>query len=243
MIKKLVLLFLSFFDYFYQKKIIKFLKKNSLSEINLIFDVGAHKGESINLFLKNMKVKNIVSFEASPLNFKYLENNKKNLEKKFPNTKIIIENLALSSDGRVVTFNQFNESSSSTINNINQESRYFKRKFNLLNLRNKKKIYESFKLKTETLDNYMYQNNFNRISFLKIDTEGYEYEILIGLKKRIKSIDTIMFEHHYDNMIIKEYTFSDINYLLKKNNFYQVFKSRMPFRKSFEYIYRRNEID
>ena len=243
MIKKLVLLFLSFFDYFYQKKIIKFLKKNSLSEINLIFDVGAHKGESINLFLKNMKVKNIVSFEASPLNFKYLENNKKNLEKKFPNTKIIIENLALSSDGRVVTFNQFNESSSSTINNINQESRYFKRKFNLLNLRNKKKIYESFKLKTETLDNYIYQNNFNRISFLKIDTEGYEYEILIGLKKRIKSIDTIMFEHHYDNMIIKEYTFSDINYLLKKNNFYQVFKSRMPFRKSFEYIYRRKEID
>ena len=243
MIKRLVLLFLSFFDYFYQKKIIKFLKKNSLSEINLIFDVGAHKGESINLFLKNMKVKNIVSFEASPLNFKFLENNKKNLEKKFPNTKIIIENLALSSDGRVVTFNQFNESSSSTINNINQESRYFKRKFNLLNLRNKKKIYESFKLKTETLDNYIYQNNFNRISFLKIDTEGYEYEILIGLKKRIKSVDTIMFEHHYDNMIIKEYTFSDINYLLKKNDFYQIFKSRMPFRKSFEYIYRRKEID
>ena len=243
MIKRLVLLFLSFFDYFYQKKIIKFLKKNSLSEINLIFDVGAHKGESINLFLKNMKVKNIVSFEASPLNFKYLENNKKNLEKKFPNTKIIIENLALSSDGREVTFKQFNESSSSTINNINQESRYFKRKFNLLNLRNKKKIYESFKLKTETLDNYIYQNNFNRISFLKIDTEGYEYEILIGLKKRIKSVDTIMFEHHYDNMIIKEYTFSDINYLLKKNDFYQVFKSRMPFRKSFEYIYRRKEID
>ena len=243
MIKKLVLLFLSLFDYFYQKKIIKFLKKNNLSEINLIFDVGAHKGESINLFLKNMKVKNIVSFEASPLNFKFLENNKKNLEKKFPNTKIIIENLALSSDGRVVSFKQFNESSSSTINNINQESRYFKRKFNLLNLRNKKKIYESFKLKTETLDNYMYQNNFNRISFLKIDTEGYEYEILIGLKKKIKSIDTIMFEHHYDNMIIKEYTFSDINYLLKKNDFYQVFKSRMPFRKSFEYIYRRNDID
>jgi len=89
----------------------------------------------------------------------------------------------------------------------------------------------------------MYQNNFNRISFLKIDTEGYEYEILIGLKKKIKSIDTIMFEHHYDNMIIKEYTFSDINYLLKKNDFYQVFKSRMPFRKSFEYIYRRNDID
>ena len=240
MIKKLVLLFLSFFDYLYQKKIIKFLKKNGLSKINLIFDVGAHKGESINLFLKNMTVKNIISFEASPLNFKFLEINKKNLEKKFPNTKITIENIALGSDDKIIVFNQFNESSSSTMNDINQESEYFKRKFNLLNFRNKKDIYKSFKLKTETLDNYMKKNNFDKISFLKIDTEGYEYEILKGLKKRIKFIDTIMFEHHYDNMIVKKYTFSEINYFLKKNNFHQIYKSKMPFRKTFEYIYKKS---
>ena len=240
MIKKLVLLFLSFFDYLYQKKIIKFLKKNGLSKINLIFDVGAHKGESINLFLKNMTVKNIISFEASPLNFKFLEINKKNLEKKFPNTKITIENIALGSDDKIIVFNQFNESSSSTMNDINQESKYFKRKFNLLNFRNKKNIYKSFKLKTETLDNYMKKNNFDKISFLKIDTEGYEYEILKGLKKRIKFIDTIMFEHHYDNMIVKKYTFSEINFFLKKNNFHQIYKSKMPFRKTFEYIYKKS---
>jgi len=240
MIKKLVLLFLSFFDYLYQKKIIKFLKKNGLSRINLIFDVGAHKGESINLFLKNMTVKNIISFEASPLNFKFLEINKKNLEKKFPNTKITIENIALGSDGKTIVFKQFNESSSSTMNDINQESKYFKKKFNLLNFRNKKNIYKSFKLKTETLDNYMKKNNFDKISFLKIDTEGYEYEILKGLKKRIEFIDTIMFEHHYDNMIIKKYTFSDINSFLKENNFHQIYKSKMPFRKTFEYIYKKS---
>jgi len=240
MIKKLVLLFLSFFDYFYQKKIIKFLKKNGLSRINLIFDVGAHKGESINLFLKNMTVKNIISFEASPLNFKFLEINKKNLEKKFPNTKITIENIALGSDEKIIVFNQFNESSSSTMNDINQESKYFKKKFNLLNFRNKKNIYKSFKLKTETLDNYMKKKNLDKISFLKIDTEGYEYEILKGLKKRIEFVDTIMFEHHYDNMIVKKYTFSEINYFLKKNNFHQIYKSKMPFRKTFEYIYKKS---
>ena len=240
MIKKLVLLFLSFFDYFHQKKIIEFLKKNGLSKINLIFDVGAHKGESINLFLKNMTVKNIISFEASPLNFKFLEINKKNLEKKFPNTKITIENIALGSDEKIIVFNQFNESSSSTMNDINQESKYFKKKFNLLNFRNKKNIYKSFKLKTETLDNYMKKKNLDKISFLKIDTEGYEYEILKGLKKRIEFIDTIMFEHHYDNMIIKKYTFSDINSFLKENNFHQIYKSKMPFRKTFEYIYKKS---
>ena len=87
MIKKLVLLFLSFFDYFHQKKIIEFLKKNGLLKINLMLDVGAHKGESINLFLKNMIVKNIISFEASPLNFKFLEINKKKFRKKISKYK------------------------------------------------------------------------------------------------------------------------------------------------------------
>jgi len=85
-------------------------------------------------------------------------------------------------------------------------------------------------------------NNINKISFLKIDTEGYEYEILKGLKKKIQFVDTIMFEHHYDNMIIKNYTFRDINNYLKINNFNQIYKSKMPFRKTFEYIYKREEL-
>jgi len=72
---------------------------------------------------------------------------------------------------------------------------------------------------------------------LKIDTEGYEYEVLKGLKKKIQLVDMIMFEHHYDNMIIKNYTFKDINNLLMKNSFFQIYKTKMPFRKTFEYIY------
>ena len=38
-------------------------------------------------------------------------------------------------------------------------------------------------------------------------------------------------------MIKKGYKFSDINSFLKKNNFEQIFKKKMPFRKTFEYIY------
>ena len=48
-----------------------------------------------------------------------------------------------------------------------------------------------------------------------------------------------MFEHHYHDMLIKNYTFSKIHSLLEKNNFRQFYK-RMPFRKTFEYIYRNN---
>ena len=72
---------------------------------------------------------------------------------------------------------------------------------------------------------------------MKIDTEGYEYEVLLGFDKKISCIEIIMFEHHYDNMIKKNYKFSEINSFLEKNNFKMVYKSKMPFRKTFEYIY------
>ena len=86
--------------------------------------------------------------------------------------------------------------------------------------------------------------NLTRIDFLKIDTEGYEYEyeILLGLGNKISLVKILMFEHHYDNMIIKNYTFTDINNFLKMNNFNQIYKSKMPFRKTFEYIYKREEL-
>ena len=83
----------------------------------------------------------------------------------------------------------------------------------------------------------IYQSYKEKIDFLKIDTEGSEYDIIKGATKNIKKIKLILFEHHFDDMISKEYKFSDINNLLIQNNFKQIFKIRMPFRKTFEYIY------
>ena len=241
MIQKIVLFLISIFDFFYQKKILSFLKKKNLNNINILLDIGAHRGESINLFLNNMKVKKIISFEASPINFEFLKKKQKIYAKKFSDTEIIIENIALGFENKMMEFKHFNESSSSTIKNINEESRYFKRKFNLLNLFNKGRIYQTFQIKIQSLKEYIDNNNMTNIDFLKIDTEGYEYEILLGLEDRIKLVKVIMFEHHYDNMIKKDYTFTNINDLLIKNNFEKIYKSRMPFRKTFEYIYLKSE--
>ena len=91
------------------------------------------------------------------------------------------------------------------------------------------------------MDEYLDKNKIKYIDFLKIDTEGYEYKILKGLKKNIKNIKLIMFEHHYDDMLDKGYSFGDIKDLLNKNNFIQIFKSKMPFRKTFEYVYINSE--
>ena len=59
----------------------------------------------------------------------------------------------------------------------------------------------------------------------------------------LKNIELIIFEHHYHDMLKKNYTFSDINKLLIKNNFVQLKKFKMPFRKTFEYIYENRNIN
>ena len=241
MIQKIILWILSLFDHFYQKRWIKFLKKNKCNRFKLLIDIGAHKGESIKLFSKNFIIKKIISFEASPINFKYLKKKIEENKQKYNNTEIVLENIALGSEDKMIEFNQFNESSSSTIKEIDKESKYYKRKFRLINFLDNKETYQKIKIKISKLKDYIEKNNIKKIDFMKIDTEGYEYEILLGLESKIKLVDIIIFEHHYDNMIKKGYTFGDINKLLIKNNFNKIYKSRMPFRKTFEYIYKSKE--
>ena len=242
MIQKIILWGLSLFDYSYQKKWIKFLKENKYNNFKLLIDIGAHKGESIKLFSKNFIIKKIISFEASPINFEYLKKKIKDNKQGYNNTEIVLENTALGAEDKIIEFNQFNESSSSTIKEIDKESKYYKRKFRLINFLNNKETYQKIKIKISKLKDYIEKNNIKKIDFMKIDTEGYEFEVLLGLKNKINLVNIIMFEHHYDNMIKKGYTFRDINKLLIKNNFNKMYKSRMPFRKTFEYIYKRKEI-
>ena len=226
---------IDFFDYFHKKKIINFFKKFYNKNIDLIFDVGAHKGETIQLFCKNFKLKKIFSFEASPENFNEL---KKNIGKfKYKETKIVLENLALSSNEEKKIFKQANESSSSTLSDINYNSRYLKKKEKILDFFSKKSFFSEFEIQTTTLNNYIVKKKIDKIDILKIDTEGYEFPILKGMENQIEKVNFILFEHHYDDMIIKKYTFSDINKYLTDRNFSKAYKVKMPFRKTFEYIY------
>ena len=61
--------------------------------------------------------------------------------------------------------------------------------------------------------------------------------VLKGLKDYLTKVDIILFEHHYDNSLNKNYKFSDINNFLVKNNFEKILKNKMMFRKIFEYVY------
>ncbi len=237
MIQKITLIVLNIFDYFHKKKIFKFLKIKNLTNFDVFFDIGAHTGETISFFGKNLNLKVIYSFEASPLSFKTLNSNLKKIQSKIPNSQINIENLAVGSSSKKIKIKHFIESSSSTIKKINTSSKYFKKKKKLISSLNHPNYFREIDVNQISIDEYIIQKNIKKIDFLKIDTEGSEYDIIKGATKNIKKIKLILFEHHFDDMISKEYKFSDINNLLIQNNFKQIFKIRMPFRKTFEYIY------
>ncbi len=235
MISKIILILLNFFDFFHKKKIIKFFNQNQIKSFNLILDIGAHKGESISFFLKNFEVKKIISFEPSFLNFEILNKNLIKLNSQFPYSKIILENFGIGEKKEKKNLKQHFESSSSTLNDFNENSEYFKKKNTLLNI--KKNIFKEIEVSIISLEEYIKEKKIDKIDLIKIDTEGYELEVLKGLKDKLNIVKFLIFEHHYDDMLNKGYTFRDVNILLKNYNFKKIRKFKMPFRKSFEYIY------
>ena len=237
MIQKVTLIVLNIFDYFHKKKIFRFLKIKNLTNFDIFFDIGAHAGETISSFGKNLNLKVIYSFEASPISFQILNNNLKKIQSTMPNSQINIENFAVGSSSKKIKIKHFIESSSSTIKKINTSSKYFKKKKKLISSLNNPNYFKEIDVNQISLDEYIIQKNIKRIDFLKIDTEGSEYDVIMGVTKNLKNIKLILFEHHFDDMISKEYKFSHINNLLIQNNFKQIFKIKMPFRKTFEYIY------
>ncbi len=239
MIKYISLKILKYFDFYYQIKLFNFLKKNDFKDFEIFFDIGAHEGESIILFSENFNIKRIFSFEPSPVNFKKLSQNKRLIQEKFQNLEINLENYALGSKKKKILMKQLSETSSSTINNIDQNSKYFKKKNTFLNLKKNENFMEEVEINQITLFDYLEQKKIFKIDFLKIDTEGYEFNVLAGMGKYLQNVNLIMFEHHYHDMLVKNYSFGDIHDLLRKNNFSQIYKYKMPFRKTFEYVYKK----
>ena len=236
--KFLVIFFLNIFDFFYRLNLINFLKKNNIQKFNTIFDIGAHKGESINFFNKYFKVNKIYSFEPSPINFQYLQ---KYIKRKKFKSLVILENIGLGIRSEKKILNQAIESSSSTFNKINYDSKYFKKKKNLLNFFSNKEYTSKIEVNIISLKNYIINNKIEKIDLLKIDTEGFEFDVLSGLEEEIKKVKFVFFEHHYDDMYKKNYKYSNVSRLLKKNNFKILHKNKMPFRKTFEYLWSNNE--
>ena len=223
---------LSFFDNLNKTKFLKYFEKKKNKKIAHFIDVGAHHGESIKLFSKYFKIQKVLAFEPSIENFYTL----KRKTRSYKNLKLY--NIALGDYEGFANFKQHYDSESSTITEINENSNYFRKKnflFSPLGLI--KKNFVINKIKINRLDKILSEEKIKIIDLLKIDTEGHDFFVIKGLGKMIENVKILYFEHHFHNMLIKNYTLTDVHQYLVKNNFKKELKNKMLFRKTFEYIY------
>ena len=158
----------------------------------VIFDVGAHVGDTIEQFRSSFPESYIHAFEPLNESFSILKNRFRKTEKLFLN-EVAIGNSLLSNSNMYVTQNKGSSSLLKPIEDANQ----FWEENPLLTLK-------EVKVNTSTIDSYCQKQNIKSIDILKIDVQGNEINVLKGAKqmlkeKRIKLIFTeISIAHNYE---------------------------------------------
>lgn len=89
-------------------------------------------------------------------------------------------------------------------------------------------IQEKLNIKTIKLKEFLLKKKIKRIDLIKIDTEGHELEVLIGLGNKIKIVKSFLIEFHDNNTYIN-YNNKKIEKLLKINNFLLKKKNKISF--------------
>jgi len=190
-----------------EKRLKRAIKKNYEKELSIIdnfknknkdaVDVGVYRG--IYSYKLSNEFKHVHSFEPNPILFPYL---KKNLTKIIRN--ISLYNLAASdSNGEI---NLKIPSRNKSIFKTNYEELY-KLGAATIHAENKIKKFDSLKVKKIKLDDVL---NDKIISFIKIDVEGHEKEVIDGSKEIInKNKPTLLVE------IEKRHTGRSVNETIK----------------------------
>ena len=124
----------------------------------------------------------------------------------------------------------------SSLTKLNHENVYLKFKSKLFGGSIKKMIANSYKVQTIKLIDLIKKEKIKNIDLLKIDTEGHELEVLLGLGKEIQIIQIILIEFHNDNIYLNYSNNKIHNYLLKRNFFLQK-KIKFPFTEWEDRIY------
>tara|TARA_R100001163_G_C5064622_1_gene202286 strand:- start:458 stop:1042 length:585 start_codon:yes stop_codon:yes gene_type:complete len=80
-----------------------------------------------------------------------------------------------------------------------------------------KYAYKSFEVETDTLDNIL--GDINHIDYLKLDTQGSEFEILCGATEILKKTKNIKCEVGYIHMYKNQKLAEDVKMLLESKGF------------------------
>jgi len=193
----------NFLSNFHYNAIYNYSKK---LKFDVLIDVGSHQGEFISRFLNYKKII-FFCFEPNKKLFKKLYNKYRSNKRDWlfdytlgdnnSNKKLFLSNLSYNS----------------TMSSFNKSSKYLKLKnFIIKDQKNNRFI----TIKQKTFDK-VFKNKNIKNSFLKIDVEGYEYNVLKGAHNKIKEAKYILIENQFSNQY--QNSFDKVKKLLVKYNF------------------------
>lgn len=133
----------------------------------VIFDVGAHRGETARTFTHNFPDADLYCFEPFADSFKVLNEHKS----AYPRANLV--NAGLSDSSGV---QQFNVNVGSPTNSLLPLDRRASKTWGQVGLTPSKQVACQF----YTLDDFLMQRDIDRIDLLKIDVQGAEYLVLQG---------------------------------------------------------------
>ncbi|WP_198164543.1 FkbM family methyltransferase [Rhodoplanes sp. Z2-YC6860] len=160
------------------------LSKRWRRPINVIFDVGANDGAKIKIAQQRFPAGRIVAFEPHPKTFSRLQENMKTAE----NVELV--NFALGSEQGAKTMFEYDQSD---INSLVPDAPYAVR-FN--------KKCTQIPVQCTTIDQFCSTHEVDQIDILKIDTEGFDLDVLRGASAMLMqgSIQFIYFEFYDINI-------------------------------------------
>ena len=157
-------------------------------------------------------------FEPNLISFRKL--------KKIKNKKIKIFKLALGNNNKTTRINANAIDMTNTLATLNKNSFYLMLK-NLIIGNQKNKLKKEI-INLTKLDSFCKKKKVKTIDILKIDTEGFELEVLSGAKKIIKNVKYLIIEIQKNDMY-ESYSSKKIQNYLKKNNFKKIKSFSFPF--------------
>jgi len=196
-------------------RLIKFYKRQFDRKINLVIDVGANTGQSIDIFSKLNPECKIMAFEPTPKLFEKLK------EKYSGNQNIHLFQMAISDKVGEKSFHENILHSSSSFEELDMNSKYLTKKSKVLGVKPNEIIKASYPVKVTTLSDFIREHCNQPIDILKIDTEGHEYYCLMGLFNGTVDVNIrfIQLEMHNDDMYLNTNSFSKVVELLNKNGY------------------------
>ncbi len=203
---------------FRQSGEIPFLKKMIKGKKNpVLLDVGANVGEWSREAFKINPTSTIYAFEPNPRSFKQLST--------IPCLKAYP--FAIGSEAGQTKLYLRKDQPTSPLASLNKEA--------IIRLNRE---VEEIEVPVMTLDDFIDQEKLQEIHLLKIDVEGYEYEVLKGCQQSIQTgiIQTIQFEFNEMNVFTRTF-FRDFQKLLSNFKFYRLLPNDMiPIRNYDSYL-------